>query len=66
MPTKNAATRTSRHGFRRRLALGTALATTAVGYGGRGACAGVCTVTVSPNFVCAGGAGAGVTQTLCL
>jgi hypothetical protein len=50
--------------LRTRLALGTALATIALGYGGRGAYAGVCNVTVSPNFVCTGAAGADLTQSL--
>jgi fibronectin-binding autotransporter adhesin len=49
--------------LRTRLALGTALATIAFGYGGRGAYAGSCTVP-SPSSLCSGIAGADVTQTL--
>jgi hypothetical protein len=50
--------------LRTRLALGTALATIAFGYGGRGAFAGVCNVTVSPSFLCSGPVSADVTQNL--
>ena len=50
-------------GFRARLALSTALATIAFGYGSRGAYAGAC--AGGPNtYTCTGVAGADVTQTL--